>query len=192
LLLLIDLCKQIRVSPEPAGQRQTGPIGADTRLARTGHVPTLLKSTLLKRRKAMNYMNTFIQVAPDCPVTGGTVPVAKSEKKPIHVIQYELLSQNPYKYTQEDVWFEVYLRHKSPLREDLKARGDEIRTQFFQKSHPCLRSSTLPKKYGWGIHFDKEGKAALYGMETEEYLRFTQSSRCAIKQLVAFRNKRAK
>ena len=140
------------------------------------------------RGVALNYIDTFIQVAADCPVTIGVVPVAKGTSKPAQVIEYELLSENPYKYTQEDLIFEVYVRHKSVPSEDLKARGAEIRAELFQKPHPCLRASLLPKKYGWGVHFNTEGKIALYGMETEEYRNFIRSE--SLKLLTAFRNKR--
>ncbi|WP_340084398.1 DUF6157 family protein [Siminovitchia sp. FSL H7-0308] len=28
------------------------------------------------------------------------------------------------------------------------------------------------KKYGWGIHYDEQGKIALYGVNSEAYNRF--------------------
>ncbi|MFZ1573402.1 MAG: DUF6157 family protein [Candidatus Kapaibacterium sp.] len=40
---------------------------------------------------------------------------------------------------------------------------------MFSKGQPCLRTSPLTKKYGWGIHFDKNSKIAIYGCETLEY-----------------------
>src|SRR5690606_16766075 len=100
------------------------------------------------------------------------------------VIQYELLAQHPYTYTQEDLLFEVHVRHKSIPTDNLPAR----RAEFFQKSQPCLRSSPLPKKFGWGLHFDSEGKIALYAMESDEYRRFTQPDNSSAKLLTAFRN----
>ncbi|WP_370872528.1 DUF6157 family protein [Paenibacillus zeirhizosphaerae] len=36
-------------------------------------------------------------------------------------------------------------------------------------SQACLRASMLPKKLGWGIHFNGEGKLALIPMESELY-----------------------
>lgn len=138
----------------------------------------------------MSYTDTFIQVAADCPVTSGVVPVAKGERKPLHVIQYELLSENPYKYTHEDLIFEVHIRHKSIPKEELETRGNEIRETLFQKKHPCLRASLLPKKYGWGVHHNAEGKIAIYPMESEEYRQFVQSKRGNLQLLTALRSKR--
>ncbi|WP_281279667.1 DUF6157 family protein [Paenibacillus lentus] len=46
---------------------------------------------------------------------------------------------------------------------------------LFSKAHACLRASQFPKKYGFGIHYDAEGRIAIYGMETPEYERFVQS-----------------
>jgi hypothetical protein len=49
----------------------------------------------------MNYFETFIQVAPDCPVKAAVVPAAiKGEKKSIAVLEFEMLSRKPYFYTQ--------------------------------------------------------------------------------------------
>lgn len=134
----------------------------------------------------MNYYDTFIQVAPDCPVRSSVVPAAKGDRKTIPVIQYELLAEHPYTYTQEDLQFEVYVRHKSIPTDDLPAR----RAEFFQKSQPCLRSSPLAKQYGWGLHFNAEGKIALYPVESEEYRQFTHPDNERPQVLTAFRNKR--
>lgn len=133
----------------------------------------------------LNYYDTFIQVADDCPLAAGAVPVEKGGKKTIAVIQYELLAQNPYQYTQEDVLFETHVRHKGVPSGELAA----ARQAFFAKSQACLRASPLPKSYGWGLHFDHAGKVALYGVESEEYRRFAQDS--GLTQLKAMRSSRA-
>ncbi|MGC5325391.1 DUF6157 family protein [Brevibacillus sp. SYSU BS000544] len=139
----------------------------------------------------MSYLDTFIQVAPDCPVTSSVIPAARNEKKPMHVIQYELLAQHPYEYTHEDLLFEVHIRRKEFSREDLANRGEEIRAELFQKKHPCLRASSLPKKYGWGVHYNSEGKIALYGMETDEYKKFVEGVQDGNTQLLyALKSKR--
>ncbi|HZG16351.1 MAG TPA: DUF6157 family protein [Candidatus Bathyarchaeia archaeon] len=135
-------------------------------------------------------MDTFIQVAPDCPVTTSVIPVSRNGSKPIHVIQYELLSQNPYHFTHEELIYEVHVIHKNIAKDDVEARGELIRAELFQKKHPCLRASMLPKKYGWGIHYDSRGKIALYGMETTEYQEFVQSAGDRVKLLAAMRNSR--
>jgi hypothetical protein len=120
---------------------------------------------------SMNYVDTFITAAPDCPVSAGVVPPVRGGRVPAHAIQYELLAANPYGLTQEDVLWEVHVRHKGLHGEET---SEEARAAFFATPRACLRSSALPKKYGWGIHFDPEGKAALYPMESEEYRRFAR------------------
>lgn len=138
----------------------------------------------------MSYTNTFIQVAPDCPVVSGVEPVARGESKPIHVIQYELLRDNPYLFTHEELLFEVHIRHKGITSEQLQTERAIIWDQLFQKMHPCLRASLLPKKYGWGIHYDAQGKIALYGMESPQYQRFVQADKSGVTLLAALRSKR--
>ena len=114
-----------------------------------------------------NYADAFIEVAEDTKAAAGTVPPARP-KKSVAEMQYELIANHPYRYTSDDVIFEVYAR-----RNDLTAdEYEEARTAFFSKGQPCLRTSPLAKTYGFGIHSDSAGKVALYGMETEQYRQF--------------------
>ena len=134
----------------------------------------------------MNYYDTFILVADDCPAEEGIVPTVKEGKsKPIHAIQYSLISENPYKLTQEDILFMVYAERNTMSENDTEARN-----QFFEKQQPCLRTSSLSKKYGWGVHFNTEGKAALVGKSSKEYEEFSNIK--GVKIIKALRNKRAK
>lgn len=115
-----------------------------------------------------NYKDTFIEVADDCPTTGGEIPPGKADKKTVANIQFEMISKNPYKYTSDDILFQVFAD-----RNDLaKSEHKEARENFFSKGQACLRASPLTKRYGWGVHNDKDGKIAIYGVETEEYKKF--------------------
>jgi hypothetical protein len=128
----------------------------------------------------MSYTKTFIQVAADCPVEMGVVPARKKDTKTAHLIQYELLSENPYKFTQGELIYEVHLQHKQIPQSEIEARGNEIREELFAKNHPCLRASMLPKKHGWGVHYNEEGKIAIYPMESEAYQQFVEAgNQCA-------------
>jgi hypothetical protein len=120
-------------------------------------------------RMIRHWTNMFVEVAQDCPVYEGVEPVSKRESKPAHVIQYELLSEHPYRYTFEEQLFEVFLRHKDyPADMSIEER-ERVREVLLSKNHPCMRASMLPKKYGWGVHYNADGRIALYGMETEAY-----------------------
>ncbi|SIN83914.1 hypothetical protein SAMN05444166_1205 [Singulisphaera sp. GP187] len=140
--------------------------------------------------KSMGATDTFIQVASDCAVKCGVIPIAKGEHKSIPVLQYELLSTHPYRYTHDDLLYEVHVRHKSVPAEEQKVRAQAIRAELLAKPHPCLRASLLPKKYGWGIHYDGQGRIALYPMESDAYRRFVQGEG-ATTLVIALRNKRA-
>ncbi len=135
----------------------------------------------------MNYYDTFILAADDCPVTKGIIPAVKEgNAKPIHQIQYELMTGAPYQYTQDDILFMVYAERNCISNNDA-----EIRAEFFEKSHPCLRSSALPKKYGWGLHFNSEGKVALFSKDSSDYKSFENEQNMGLKLVKAMRNKRA-
>ncbi|RDC64959.1 DUF6157 family protein [Adhaeribacter pallidiroseus] len=116
-----------------------------------------------------NYQNTFIQVADDCPATKGEIPLGKKDTKTVAQLQFELISQNPYRFTSDDVLFQVFAQ-----RNNLTATEQPTaREQFFAKGQPCFRASPLTKQYGWGIHHNQESKIALYGRETTAYEAFT-------------------
>ncbi|WP_408010296.1 DUF6157 family protein [Pseudalkalibacillus sp. A8] len=117
----------------------------------------------------MSYKNTFITISEDSGVSAGTVPASRSGKPTIASIEYDLIKNNPYRYTQEDVQFKTYLiKNQIESGKNL----DELREQFFSKPKACLRASPLVKKYGWGIHYDEEGKVALVDVTSNEYAQF--------------------
>lgn len=112
-----------------------------------------------------NYQNTFIEIAEDCPATSGEIPPIKNDKKTAANIQFDLLKKHPYKYTSDDVLFFVYAS-KNDLT---KNECEDARTDFFSKGQPCFRASPLTKRYGWGIHYDKDGKMAIFGAGSVGY-----------------------
>lgn len=138
----------------------------------------------------MSYTDTFIRVAEDCPAEIGVSPVSGRPHPPAHVIQYNLLAGAPYQYNHEELLYQVHVRHKGIPEEERDSRREEIWAELFSKSHPCLRASMLPKKYGWGIHYDTEGKIALYAKESPEYDYYTSSEEAGVKLLNAMRSKR--
>lgn len=76
-----------------------------------------------------------------------------------------MISAAPYAHTSDDVIFTVWAER----REITAAEREAARAEFFSKGQPCLRSSDLGKRYGWGVHADAEGRVALVGIGTAEY-----------------------
>lgn len=132
-----------------------------------------------------NYKNTFIQIAEDCPTLIGENPPLKGAKKTIANLEFDLLNQNPYKYTSDEVIFLVFQTRK----EIDKTEIEDEKQKFFSKGQPCFRASALTKKYGWGIHYDENEKMAMYGAETEMYQQFLADS--TIKKVKAMRSKKS-
>ena len=137
----------------------------------------------------MNYYDSFIRLAPDSAATRGTVPPARGETKTIPVIEYELLAAKPYFYTQEELLFAVHVQREGITPAQLKAKRQQLWAEFFGKSRACLRCSSLPKKYGWGLHFDKEGRIGLVAVESVAYKKFSGSK--GLKVIPAMNSKRA-
>ncbi|MEO5984887.1 MAG: DUF6157 family protein [Ferruginibacter sp.] len=123
-----------------------------------------------------NYENTFIEIADDCPVEFGEIPPAKGDTKTVANIQFDLLSKNPYKFTSDDILFEVFAKRNDLTKSELKSAREE----YFSKGQACFRASPLTKRYGWGIHNDKNGKIALIGCETPEYKKLSRDKRLKI------------
>lgn len=137
----------------------------------------------------MNYFNTFIAVAPDTSVRLGSVPPERAGKKSIAVLEYALIAGKPYTYTQEEVQFTVHVQRTNICAAALKARRSALWREFFSKPIACMRTSPLSKTYGWGLHFNPEGKLALVALESPQYKRL--SSDRSIEQTRAMRSKRA-
>jgi hypothetical protein len=123
-----------------------------------------------------NYTNTLIAIAEDCPAIQGEVPPTKEGMKSVATMQFELLHQNPYKYTSDEVVFQVYAERNDLTENEM----EDARAQFFSKGQPCLRASPLTKRYGWGVHANETGKIALFGCETPEYLAFATQNAVTI------------
>lgn len=139
-----------------------------------------------------NYYSTLITVSADCPVERGIIPPEKKSGRTKPSIEYELIANHPYAYTQEEILYEVYVRHKEIPEEELAKRGKELRNEFYQKPMPCLRASMLPKKYGWGIHFNADGKLALVPMESAEYQHFLDGDNGDVRLVPAMRSAKKK
>lgn len=113
-----------------------------------------------------NYYNTFIAVASDSPASAAIEPPSRDEPT-IAELHYELIAAEPYTRTSDEVIFETHARRAGiPDTERYAARE-----AFFSKGQPCLRSSPLGKRYGWGIHHDSEGRVALVPLGSDEYER---------------------
>ncbi len=131
-----------------------------------------------------NYYNTFIEIAEDCPVDFGDMPASGKEKKTVAEMQYDLIAKHPYRFTSDEVVFRIFAEKKDLLPSEY----EQARSDFFSKGQPCLRASPLGKRYGFGIHYDPEGRMALYGAETAEYKQFMADP--AVKKLKAMRTSR--
>ncbi|MBE9586762.1 hypothetical protein IM792_20095 [Mucilaginibacter sp. JRF] len=132
-----------------------------------------------------NYYDTFIQVADDCPVTLAEVPPVKGDSKTVANIQFDMMAQHPYEFTSDDVIFGAYaIKNNISNTEKLTERE-----KYFSKGQACLRSSTLAKRYGWGIHNNADGKVAVFGLGSDEYEQLAQNKQ--LKQVKAMRSKRA-
>ncbi|PIF45643.1 hypothetical protein CLU96_2652 [Chryseobacterium sp. 52] len=138
---------------------------------------------LLYMKHTTNYINTFIEVAGDCPVSQAEIPPEKKTETLAH-LQYERLIKSPYQYTSDDIVFECYAV-KNDISETEKQHA---RIAFFSKGQPCLRSSPLAKRYGFGIHHNEDEKVAIFPVESKEYEQFSNDD--AIKKVKAMRSKK--
>jgi hypothetical protein len=132
-----------------------------------------------------NYYDTFIEVADDCPVSTATIPQSRGAIKTVAVLQYEMIADHPYEFTQDDILFAVFAERQGIRTSDRSAE----REKFFARDQPCLRSSSLGKRYGWGIHNDDHGRVALFAVDSGAYRDLMDDDR--LKHLKALRSRRA-
>lgn len=133
----------------------------------------------------MTIANTFITIADDSTATMGTVPPQKGDDRTIARLHYDLLSEHPYEYDIDSFNFEVYCLKNQIAPE----HRDAHRTEFFSKGHPCMRASPLTKSYGFGAHYNGNGKIAIYPVDSVAYGKFLNDPDIRIEK--AMRSKRA-
>lgn len=133
----------------------------------------------------MKITNTFITIAEDSPATMSTVPPQKGDERTIARLHYDLLSEHPYEFDLDSFNFEVYClkNHIAPEHRDAH------RAEFFSKGHPCMRASPLTKSYGFGAHYNGNGKIAIYPVNSVAYRKFLNDP--DIKLEKAMRTRRA-
>jgi hypothetical protein len=139
----------------------------------------------------LNYYRTLIVVAEDCPVTTSVVPPERGGKVTVAGLQYRMLAEHPYTLTQEDVLFQTWLRRQDQLSEESDDQISQLRADFLSKPQACMRASPLPKRFGWGLLFDAEGRVALCPMESEAYQRILEGDDGGVTVLKAMRSRRA-
>lgn len=129
-----------------------------------------------------NYFDTFIEIAEDTKASCGEKPKSKGDSRTVAEMQHEMISRNPYRFTSDEVLFEIFAK-----RNDVsETEKENARNAYFSKGQACFRASPLTKTYGFGVHFDAEGKMAIYPMESEQYEKFINDN--AIKKLKAMRS----
>jgi len=134
--------------------------------------------------KTTNYFNTLIEIAEDCPAISGIVPPMRGEKRSVANYQFEMIFEQPYELTSDELIFYIQaVRKEIPESEQGAAREE-----FFSKGQPCLRTSPLAKRYGWGIHSNAEGKVALLSADSDEYADLLNDE--SVTKIKALRSKR--
>lgn len=139
----------------------------------------------------MTYVDTFITVAPDCPVDGAEPPTPWRGKPTVATVQHEMLTAAPYTLTQDDVLFLTHVRKRGIDLDTLPDGGEQLRAEFLATPRACLRASPLPKRHGYGVHFDGDGRAALHPLGSTTYAELAAGDPGGPTVLVAMRNARA-
>ena len=134
----------------------------------------------------MSYQNAFIRVAADCPAPIAAIPLPRGGKQTVASLQFNLLQRFPYTLTEEELLLKVFLLQRQIPEKD--SRSHPAVLEFLAKPKPCLRASPLPKQFGWGVHYDAEGRIAIFARESAEYAELSRSEK--LQQLMALRNKR--
>ena len=101
------------------------------------------------------------------------------------MVEYEILINQPYSHTEEDVAFETY----AVLHDIPKDIWPKERKKFLSKGHPHLRVSPLTKRYGGRIHNNVAGKIALIAVESSRYKQLLEDPHTT--KVKAFRSTRA-
>lgn len=135
-----------------------------------------------------NYRSTFIGVAEDCPVTEAEEPPSRAGRTSAARLHLQLARDEAGVHTQEQILFRTHCNAKD-LDPAVHPEGGARWQELFAEGQPCLRASALAKRYGWGFHFDDEGRVTAVPVGSVEYRRHTADP--DLRQLRAMRSKRA-
>ena len=113
---------------------------------------TRLRARLMPPNQDHNYYATFISVADDCPATVAEEPPHRAGGLTAAQVHLQMARDEPYAHKQEQILFRAHLNSNGIDPHD-EYEGGTRWTQFFSKGQPCLRTSALAKRYGWGFHF---------------------------------------
>ena len=102
--------------------------------------------------------------------------------------QYDMLAAAPGQWTQEDVLLASSPQVRGRDMDEAELRG--LRREYFSQPRACLRASPLPKSFGWGLHYDADGRITLHAVDSPEYAQL--SSNASLTQLRAMRSSRAR
>lgn len=130
--------------------------------------------------------NEFVAVADDCPAASATEPPERPGGPTLARLQFYLLTVEPYRHTLDELDWAVHLA-RIPVPEDARAAA---RDALLAKGRPCMRASPLTKLYGWGAHYDDEGRIGLHALGSERY-RALATGADGVKVTKAMRTRRA-
>jgi hypothetical protein len=116
-----------------------------------------------KEKQNKDLVNTLITIAQSSSNTS-FAPESKSKKKTVKEVLFKVLKENPYKYKQYDLFYEVHINQ-------LK-KSEELKLEKYK-----LQRSELCALLGWGIHGNEEGKLALVSAESPEYKELLNNSK---------------
>jgi len=117
-------------------------------------IPTTTAVSEALKRVSSGCLEELIEVAEDCPVDRAEEPPDGSPKSIVR-IGYEVLIENPYRFTEREFFHEVNVVRRQ--RSDLKIESYNI------------KQSQVVKAHGWGVHRNQDGMLALVAMESDRY-----------------------
>jgi hypothetical protein len=143
---------------------------------------------MTKPMHTTNCFNTFIRVAEDCSARTGEEPPPRAGRPTVAGLQYAMIVNAPYAHTSDDVIFATSAQGRELGAKATKSERNAARAEFFSRGQACMRASGLGKRYGWGVHADREGRVAIYAADSESYQALSHDSK--LTQTRAMRSKR--
>lgn len=116
-------------------------------------------------------MEELIKISDDSPTEKSLKP---ENENTVEYIKFEVLIDNPYKYTEKEFFKEVQFNRRG--KKHLK-----IETY-------SLKRLGLAKRFGWGVDINKAKKIAIIPCESKEYTALLNDPK--VKKSNAYRNNR--
>jgi hypothetical protein len=139
----------------------------------------------VRQDDVVDYAETLIAVAGDRRAATGAIPPERAAGPTVASTQYAILTAAR---TVGRRGRSARILSAGSPHDVSETEFSRLREEYFARPRACLRASPLSKTFGWGVHFDADGRVTLHAVDSPEYAQLSIDP--SLTQLRAMRSSR--